>query len=160
MKRKVFCILLVFIFSLFLFSCTPINKPFTIYSKGETSSYKYELVGQDEDETSFIIDYKIDFKEKYYPLKLKKIECQKAYDEFINPNKIIINNVEMLYQENIDLTESTINLLIYTNKTNFDNRSKNGLGQIDIHLHIYVEYKKESLDNIFTDDIETIASFS
>ena len=142
MKKIISFLIIICIF--ILSSCSNPSKPKIIDSKGETNSYKYALKKQDEDETFFIIEEEIEFKEGYNPLSIKEVVFVKL-SRNTTPIKIKIDDEEMEYQENILLKNNSLVLTIYENKSRYGDEK-----HVDLCYHILIEYKDLKSDNIFT----------
>lgn len=148
---KKILLLLMMICMFVITSCNDSSKPMTLKSGGETSNYKYDLIKQYEDDTYFIIEYEIEFKEGNTPLAIKRIEFSDA-SKSSSPQKIKIDDEEMAYQENISLSKTSFIMSIYENKSPYGETAS-------LHYHISIEYENISTNNIFTSDIEYIVSY-
>ena len=146
MKKIISFLILICI--IILSSCSNPSTPQKISSRGETASYKYAIIKQDEDDSYYIIEEEIEFKEGYNPISLKKVEFSNAV-EIVTPEKLKIYDEKIDYRENISLNKTSFILTIYDNKSRHGNEK-----HFDLHYYITIEYKDLKSDNIFTTTIE------
>lgn len=109
---------LIIICIVILSSCSNPSKPNTMYSRGENSYYKYNLLSRTEDDTYFIIEYEIEFKKEFENTMIECINMGNS-TSFRGPEKIRIDNEEMEYNDNIVVTKMRFSLIIYENKYAF-----------------------------------------